>query len=89
MNITILRLKTNTAGDTVPETTVFKDRLMAEAKYHELLADCAKQGRPSDAVIMLNETGGVIKGPEFYIKAKEINVTPEVTDSAETTTATA
>ena len=87
MNITVLRLKTNTAGDTVAETKVFKNsRQAAEVNYHEQLADCAKQGRPSDAVVMLNETGGIIKGPEFYIKAKEVNVTPEITDTAETTT---
>lgn len=52
---------------------VYTDKNVAEQKYHNVLAAAAVSSLPCHSAIILDETGRVVKGPEYYIHEVETN----------------
>ena len=63
----VVRTATNTEGGTASTATVRNTRLLAEQLYHEQLADAARQGRPCDAVTLLDMRGFVLKTEHYEV----------------------
>lgn len=75
----VVRTATNTEGGTASTATVRNTRLLAEQLYHEQLADAARQGRPCDAVTLLDMRGYVLK-TEHYEVVPEPEPEPEIVE---------
>ena len=75
----VVRTATNTEGGTASTATVRNTRLLAEQLYHEQLADAARQGRPWDAVTLLDMRGYVLK-TEHYEVVPEPEPEPEIVE---------
>lgn len=46
---------------------VYTNKNVAEQAYHNVLAAAAVSSLPCHSAVILDETGRIVKGPEYYI----------------------